>query len=168
MRNYIIIGLIVLLVVGVGVVLIFQKNPTAQPPTSGGTGTLPVVNSSTTVFPTGTTMTIGTPQGSVVVNNIYINPSYITSDKETVVFKAASAYNLVYNVNDSTFEIALLAKPLDAARAAAEAALLSRLNISKSDACKLNVWEAVPVSVDPNYAGQNLGLSFCSSAFPLY
>lgn len=163
----IIIVILLVVVIAAGVVfLIMQKNSSGTG-TAGtvATGTLPPVATSTPVVPapapTSTTITLGTSQGSVTMNNFYQNAQAITQDGQAVIIQNTGDYAITYNVPDSSFAIALLSTPLEAARQAAESAFLSELGISKQDACKLTVYEGVPIGVSDQYPGENFPLSFC-------
>jgi len=127
------------------------------------TGTLPPVSTSTptTIIPTSTTITLGTSQGSVAVNNFYQNAQTITQDQQAVIIRNSGDYVITYNVPDSSFSIAILSMPLEAARQAAESAFLSELGVSQQDACKLTVYEGVPIGVSDEYPGESFPLSFC-------
>ena len=76
-------------------------------------------------------------------------------------------YSISYSTSDQSFLITLESKPLKTARAAAEQDILNRLNITQAQACQLKVSVKVPLNVDPNYAGNELGLSFCPGSVPL-
>jgi hypothetical protein len=174
MKKPLLIAIIILVVVLVVVALIFFRGnaPTGSTgtgaPTSTGGG-LPTVSPGATpaTAPTGATFVIGTPQGSVTVNNFYKSAAYVTQDRQTVVLEQTSTYSIVYNTSDSGFIISLLSTPLPAARTAAETAFLQNLGISQQGACKLTVQEGVPINVSDQYPGENLGLSFCPGAVNL-
>ena len=114
--------------------------------------------------PSGPTKTITTPSGSVDVRDFTQNPAQTTSG--TTVIKATDQFKLIYFSTDNSFLITLLSQPLQQARDAAEAELLSNLGIDKGQACKLTVTESVPYDVDSQLAGQNYGLSFCPDSKP--
>jgi len=153
----------VIIIVGVVFLVIFSGNGGAgTPPNSTSTGTLPSVTSTPPAqYPTGTVFQIGTSQGSVTVNNFYNNPVQVSQDQTSIVIAQSSTYNITYYTPDSSFNIGILQGPVSVVRPQAEAAFLAALGISQADACKLNVVIAVPYDVDPNYADQNIGLSFC-------
>jgi hypothetical protein len=164
-KAVIIIVAIVVVILAVGVTLfLIQKN---SPNTGSGittTGTLPPVSTSTPaiVTPTSTVITLGTSQGGVTVNNFYQSPgATITQDQQAVIIDNSGDYAITYNVPDSSFAIAILSTPLEAARQAAESAFLNELGISKQDACKLTVYEGVPIGVSDQYPGESFPLSFC-------
>lgn len=153
------------------VVFVIQNNNSAN--TSGDgitTGTLPPVSVATgttgtqvppMTIPTSTTITLGTSHGSVTMNNFYQSAQTITQDGQAVIMENTGDYAITYNVPDSSFSIALFSMPLQAARQAAESAFLSELGISKQDACKLTVYEGVPIGVSNQYPGESFPLSFC-------
>ncbi|MGD1003729.1 MAG: hypothetical protein ABR884_04125 [Minisyncoccia bacterium] len=162
----VIVAIVVVILIAFGVFYLIQKNA-ANNATVSTTGTLPPVSTSTATssttlaIPTSTTITLGTSQGSVTVKNFYQSADYITQDQQTVAVSQTTDYVIAYNVSDSSFAIALLSTPLEAARQAAESAFLTQLGISQQDACKLTVYEGVPASVSDQYIGQNFSLSFC-------
>lgn len=165
-KLFIIIGAVV--VVGLVVLLFFvaSKKPPQETGSGGTTGTLPTASGTLPAYtpPSGTTLTLGTPKGSVTVNNFYTGAKSISVDHTAVLAQETDGYNITYYAPDSSFNILITQTPFDTVRAQAEAAFLQLLGTSKTDACKLNVKVGVPVSVDPSNAGQNLGLSFCSAS----
>ena len=75
-------------------------------------------------------------------------------------------YGITYG-SDSTFIIALLASPLSESRAAAEVAFKEFVPLPDSVLCALSVTVQVADTIDTQYAGKNVGLSFCPGALPL-
>jgi hypothetical protein len=128
--------------------------------TSGATS--PVA--STINIPAGNTITIGTSEGSVTMNNFYRSASYIAQEQKAVVIQQTSTYDIVYNVSDSSFAITVFSVPFEAVRQTAEAAFLNSLGVSRQDACKLMVHENVSGGVASQYAGASFSLSFCPGA----
>jgi hypothetical protein len=110
---------------------------------------------------TAATLIIPVPGGTVPVNNITQNP--VQQADDTVLFAQTSQYSIIYYTQEQTFSITINAQPVQAARDAAEAALLQKLGITKTQACSLTVTTYVPYDVDQNLAGQDYGLSFCQS-----
>ncbi len=77
-------------------------------------------------------------------------------------------FDVQYGVDGSYFNVTLLAPPLGVARRAAEKFLRSKLHLSNSQLCKLNITVGTPNGVDRRYARySNLGLSFCPGAVRL-
>ena len=110
--------------------------------------------------PAGDALIIGTARGAVSVKNFYASAAGAT--EQFIVMKKNGSEEITYDTYTSGFSVFISAAPFEANRAAAESNFLEILEITKVDACKLNVWVGVPVSVDPAFAGRNLGLSFCA------
>ncbi len=110
--------------------------------------------------PTGNTITIGTPQGSVIMKNFYKTAAIVSPGSGALIVDNP-AYDISYYTGDSSFIISLKQPLTMPTRAAASEAFIQVLGISEQDACKLKVILGVPISVDPHYAGRDLGLSFC-------
>ncbi len=89
---------------------------------------------------------------------------YVTQDENGN--QEASDFSIVYG-GDSSVSIGLLAEPLGAARAHAEAKLRQLIPATNDQLCSLDVSVMVPPSVSDNYAGDDLGLSFCPNAIVL-
>lgn len=174
-KEIIILIVLVVVAVVVGVVyFVLRGASSGEIPIPVTTGTLPPVATGTqglaagsSSFPTGSTFQIGTPQGIVTVDNFYKTMDYITTDNETVVLAESDDYSDVYVRAGSSFIITLtvVTSSLQDVRDAAEAAFMSQLGISESDACKLDVDEGV-TDQDSQYYGDSFGLSFCSSSTP--
>lgn len=176
MNKKVFITIIVLIIIAVAVFFFIKGSSAPTGNMGGATGTLPSPSTTTAVAtatpivsppataPTGDTLVLGTPYGSVAMNNFY-KTAEISSDQKTAVIQQAPAYIIDYNVIDSSFTIGILSMPFDASRRAAETALLGSLGISEQEACKLKVYEGVPASVSGSgqYVGQIFPLSFCAS-----
>ncbi len=165
-KKVIVIGaMIIVVAIAFVVFFLLQRNAPGTPGTGMGTGTLPPASTGTPIVvppaPTSTSIVLGTSQGSVTMNNFYLTAQAITQDKEAVILTNTGDYAISYYVPDSSFSIALLSTPLNAARQAAESAFLSKLGISQQDACKLTVTEGVPIGVSDQYPGESFPLSFC-------
>lgn len=177
MKKLIIIAIVVIVVVA-GIALFIFTSKQGQGPnpglsTSSSSGALPGINEGSSTIPTstvtaehpaGATLQIGTPKGTVTLNNIYNSPSQISQDGTSILVSQADGYNITYYAPDSSFNIGIWKQPVATIRAEAEAAFLTELGVSKTDACKLNVVIGVSYAVDHNYGSQNLGLSFCASS----
>lgn len=84
-----------------------------------------------------------------------------------VVDKTATSsppYLIGYISSTQYFNIELLSEPIGTTRLAAEQFLMNNLGISQSQMCQLNYMVSVPNSVNSQYAGKNLGFSFCPGA----
>jgi hypothetical protein len=177
--------LIIVIILILGVFSFWYFGRMANTPAENSTGQLPLVETGTPAennggasisantsslavplvsVPTGDTIAIGTSQGTVVMKNFYKNAAIVSADGSGALINDDHAYNISYSTYDSSFSISLLQTPVAVARTQAEAAFLQNLGISKEDACKLKVTVEVPIGVDPQNAGINLGLSFCNNA----
>lgn len=94
------------------------------------------------------------------------NGSYYYLTQDAQGNSQATDYSIVYGT-DSSLSIGLLAEPLSQARLHAEAALRKLIPVSNSELCALSFTVMVPQNVNDQYAGQNLGLSFCPGAVQL-
>jgi hypothetical protein len=165
MKKTIIIVIIILLAILCALAwLLMRKN---QETSSVATVTIPspVISPTSTLQiaaqPTGDTIDIGTSHGTVTVKNFY--KSALGWEDAYLIFQKNATYELLYDTVDSSFVVSVVNGPLATTRAVAEAALLSALNITQSDACKLTVIVGIDPSVDRSFTGQALPLSFCVS-----
>ena len=94
------------------------------------------------------------------IKNVYKNAIDI-NDVGDVVFSETDSSQLVYHPKDNFFLISILDSPFESARLAAEQQFLQSLEISESEACKLNVSVTTPRFANPEEAGRNYKLSFC-------
>ncbi|MDE2018842.1 MAG: hypothetical protein KGJ13_00670 [Patescibacteria group bacterium] len=163
MFKKIIIGVIIVIIAAALLAWFFpRENPTTGGGnTAGGTAQSFEIPAQTSGFPTGATIAIGTPHGTVTVNNFYKTTTL--SEEEYLIFGKTPDYELLYNPNNGAFVVSISAGPLSKTRPEAEAALLSALGIGKAEACKLSVTVGVAAGAVPNLAGQPLLLSFCSA-----
>ncbi|MBU6321442.1 MAG: hypothetical protein KGI78_01125 [Patescibacteria group bacterium] len=76
-------------------------------------------------------------------------------------------FNITYNKNDQSFIVVLLAEPLGAERQVAEQFLEQALGVQATQLCGLDARVETTNSVNEQYAGKNLGFSFCPGATPL-
>jgi hypothetical protein len=131
---------------------------------SGVTNSAPSSIAPPVNIPIGNTVTIGTSQGSVIVNNFYKNADYIAQGQNAVAIKQTADYGIFYNILDSGFTITIFSAPFDTVRQTAEAAFLDSLNISQQDACKLSVYENASGNIANQHVGQSFLLSFCAES----
>lgn len=108
-----------------------------------------------------------TPPSKITVSGVQMN-DFLSSPLEKnengdVLFAKTSQYQLVYLPNFEQFIITVLATPFDSNRKVAEEAFLTTLGIAQTQACKLRVSLGTTKFVDPENAGINYNLSFCSS-----
>ena len=113
----------------------------------------------------GASTTNQTTISSVKVKSFIPNPVSTSSD-QSILFQSSN-FDLIYFIKEQKFQIDLLALPLTTTREQAQQELLDYLQISQSDACKLNVLVKTSYSISPSYAGLNLGLGFCPNSVTL-
>lgn len=101
-----------------------------------------------------------TENEKVVVNNIYKSEVH-TYESGTTVFQKSEYYQLTYSPSENLFNIVVLTSDFSTGRALAEAALVNELEISRAEACKLNVKIYTHPQLNPTEADKEYGLSFC-------
>jgi len=82
-------------------------------------------------------------------------------------FVEETPYVISFFSEDQSFTVSLFAQPINAIRRRAESDLLNQLGLSEGEACFLRYVVLVPFDIDKNYAGRNLGFSFCPGAVEL-
>jgi hypothetical protein len=167
-KTIILIGVAVIILVCVGAYFYFTSAVGGSPmatgtasTTGGEDGTLPAAAQVLTNTPTSTLLALGTPGGTVQVNNFYLSNPSVTDGGETVILANTADYMLTYDTIDSSFWIGIDADKFAAVRPVAEQALLSALGINSSSACKLNVSVGVFYSATSSLSGKSFPLSFC-------
>ena len=142
----------------------YLTRPPVNPPANGQN--FPPMNLpdltpvATSTLPVTDKIVVGASSGGVRVNNFYKNAVEIYPWRD-VDLKRQDGYQITYVASEERFYITINDAPVDKNIAAAEAAFLSSLGISRAEACRLSVWLAVMGNVDANLSGRNLGLSFC-------
>ena len=169
MKKIITVIFIVLLVTGIIGAIIYsvvqrsQNIPGGSETTPGGLPPAPpVAIPPTPPAPTGSTITLQTSQGGVVVKNFYETPGMIVYPEGVGTIKPD--YDFYYDRERGFFSMVLSnpAKTPQEMRQEAENDFLALLGIGKDDACKLEVNLTVDPRVDPVIGGSiNYGLSFC-------
>jgi len=188
MKKNIIIAIFIILIVAVSFFFVFRTKkidttevpssvkitePATEEPTkkseiiTENEDTQPIKQESPFIKPETDRFDVETKDGAVSIVNIY-KKSVADASFNGVIFKDNNLYYIAYYPNPEGFIITINNSDIERARAAAEKDFIETLKISKSDACKLNISLAVPMSVRESIAGQNFGLSFCpdGKAFP--
>lgn len=80
---------------------------------------------------------------------------------------ASDTFDIVYFSEEDAFAIGLTAEPLGAARISAEQFLMKTLGVSQDELCMLDYFVTTDVDVSEQYAGADLGFSFCPGAVKL-
>lgn len=109
---------------------------------------------------------VNTDSGQVVIADIYQIGEEVKSENE-VIIKTTDYYRLTYFKDVDQFLITIIYDDVFSARSLAEEDLLKYLDINENEACQLNVSVGVPFSYSQEYAGVELGLSFCEGGLPL-
>ncbi len=164
--------------------------PKAPPQTSESPTTLPVSGSITLSSGNGTIATGSTPTislttqtGSVVFVRDFIhngvtipdtvntgryllvgNLDYCPSNPQQCQAAPATGFSVYYNSGPESFTITLTEEPIGQARLAMEQFMLTTLGITQQQMCSLNYLVGVTQDVNSQFAGKNLGFSFCSGA----
>ncbi len=192
MRALTIISLVVTLVIAlIGLAILFfalkpsSVEPTPAPvgqypggyqntvPVTGGGGTITTEPTSTT-SPTGGQFIVLSSSNGQITTKDFLKDSAVQKDEynEGVYYLTGNNpkepnFTITYIESDSSFTISIFSEPIGDQRRLAEQKLLTQLGISEPLACHLRYVVLVPASVNPLYAGKNLGFSFCPGATPL-
>lgn len=172
MRSPVLPAVVVALVLGVGVIAWVLSQAKPEPSSASQVRT-----ATTTPRESGATVVIQTRDNKVITvpDFTYGHPSldvedtgmtyvYVTQNDDTT--EQDARYGIAY-ASDSTIIIGLLAAPFAEARTAAESKLRVLIPVPDDILCTLKVTVAVPDTMEPRYAGKNVGLSFCPGAVPL-
>ncbi len=98
----------------------------------------------------------------IPVNNFYKNAAEVNLNTDALITETSS-YQIAYLAKFGEFLITVLGSPFPQARATAEQAFISKLGITKEQACQLTVFVSTPSYANPDYSGQKYNLSFCTS-----
>ena len=96
-----------------------------------------------------------------------VNPGYYSLGyplNQTTTGTSSPPYLIMYIETTQFFTIELLREPIGETRTQVELFLEQRLGLAQNDLCELNYTISAPVSVSQEYAGRNLGFSFCPGA----
>jgi hypothetical protein len=123
------------------------------------------------LLPKGDTFIIETENGDVAVRNFFKGreKDATVSGIELVCIDGDGRcdYSIYFNWNWKSFAIMLQKAPVPEVREQAEQSFLQQLNISREDACRLNVHLNVLNGIDEKYdGGEDYGLSFCPNGIP--
>ncbi len=162
---------------------------TATLPTSGSvsptSGPTPP-SSSGTLSPTVQKIALTIQNGGTVVANDFIhngvtipdkankgryllagNLGYCLSNPQQCQAASSTNFSVYYNSTQQSFLITLTKEPIGQARLDMEQFLSTTLGLTEQQMCSLNYLVGVTVYVNPQYAGKNLGFSFCPGATAL-
>ncbi len=134
------------------------QSPAAEPPAAPQTESTGGINPAG--IPSGETLSLGTPKGTITVKNFYKNAVSIDEEID-VLLRTTAQYTISYSRVDSSFQIVVLAAPVAVNQKSAEADLLSLLGVNQSSACSLKISVIIPLPIDANLGGRIYPLSFC-------
>ncbi len=124
----------------------------------------------------GASTNTATQSGDILSNpDTYTDPvnkgtyylGYHMSDASAAATSENPPYVISYMPATHYFNIVLLQEPIGEVRKLAEQYLMSRLDLTQDEMCRLNYSVGVPNSVSQLYAGSDLRFSFCSGATTL-
>jgi hypothetical protein len=171
MKTKLLIGVSFIAIVCIATVILYLlKGSLGQPSVSTSTNPFGFTESTSTASSTGG-ISLHLKDGSYVgVQNFvattqpeWANPTYgyqVTQDD-------SASYSILYYPNNSGFLISLLKEPIGQSRLEAERFLKRKVSLTPDQFCKLHVQVFTSVDVNGNYAGQDLGLSFCPGSVKL-
>lgn len=183
-RTLLIAALVFILAVVAVAILIYFLRPPADDLPSGGT-TFPTATSTGQGGVPGAT-TVPSRSGEPITVNDFIDNgvteedptnagNYYLAGKNALCELASNCYSgapaddftIVYFSNEQAFAIGLTKEPLGEARQHAEQFLIQTLGISQAGLCALNYFITTDTGTNAQFAGQNLGFSFCEGAVRL-
>jgi hypothetical protein len=117
------------------------------------------------------TVSIQTKEGNLSVTNLAKVPEAKQLSPQDTLAQSTPDYDIVYfdfGAKDRSFLIDIKGVDITLARTKAEAVFLQLLNITRDQACSLNVSLRVSSNANDKLSGQEFGLSFCPNgkAFP--
>ena len=94
----------------------------------------------------------------------YIGYHVLMGSSSDAMATTSPPYTINYISATQYFNIAILQEPIGPVRTEAEQYLMAHLGISESQMCQLSYMVSVPDKVNSQFAGKNLGFSFCLGA----
>ena len=165
-KNIFIFALIAVILITAFALILFWRSP--------GSSVTPIENSeeereaipegalrARSTFPTENLISIGTSRGVVQVRNFYTLGEE-TEEASSIVVRSGPTYSIIYDTLLSSFWIALQPESFETERGQAEQEFLNTLEISREDACKLDVSVGVFYTSGDSRSGRNYPLSFCA------
>jgi hypothetical protein len=161
------IGIFVFSILAIGMFLWFFFGFSSKVRTSSDSGVTAFTTSSDALVPvyqapTSPTITLGTSQGSVVVDNFY--KTALGAKEAFVVLAQNDNYEIGYDTDSSGFYLDIKQSPFGINLASAETDFLKLLNINQIDACKLTVVVTTESIASSSLSGKLSPLSFCVSS----
>lgn len=170
----VVLGFAVLIAAGLAISALFSRpQPSTPPPGTGQdinglppqfTGSPnpallePPPTPAPLVIPPGDSLTID----GVQVNNFYAASRSVDSER-TLELTNDVNFSILYYPRDESFLVTITNSPFENYRQQAESVLLTLLGVSETEACRLTVSIGTPAFANPEQAGKNYPLSFCST-----
>lgn len=179
------LGVIIIAVLWYAIFAPKQISQTTQPNTDFpvSESIIPTSSSSDVSSQFTQTMTLSTQNGEVIVTNNFIqngitiqdkanagryllagNLGYCLSDPRQCQAGSATNFNIYFESALQSFVIALTEEPVGQARLEMEQFMLTTLGVTQQQMCSLNYYVGVTSYLNPQFAGKNLGFSFCPGA----
>lgn len=146
--------LIVLLAVAVLVTVLFLQNGAKDDVATNDFTNLPTEAKPLVAVPK-----LDTSTYEHVADDIYLARSKTNRDK--------TFYEIYYYANENKIGVSLLSEPISIARELAEEDLIDMLRLSKESLCNQEISVTTPRFASPEFAGRELGLSFCPGSVQL-
>lgn len=180
------LGIGAVVVIGATLILVYLTRPQPIMPVGGSTATNPpsiptsTVNSNgvwsppVTTSPTSTsteTMVTG-ENGAVIATRDFIHDASTLPDPSNkgnyyLTGTSTNGFAIGYRLPAQFFTIALEQEPIGATRVAAENFLMQSLGVTEKQLCDLKYYVGTDVHTNSQYAGKQLGFSFCPGAVTL-
>lgn len=184
---FILIGLLLLVVIGVGTYFWLHQSPATPGTNNGMTFPNSGPNNGPGQIPSGVPqLTVQAQDGSSITTldfkhngvsfedpsnkgNYYIAGTNGICNPDGTCPKAGDItdYTILYFAQDNSFVVGLNTEPLGSVRKEAEQSLMKSLGISESAMCKLKYEVTTTSHVNETYGGESLGFSFCLGATKL-
>lgn len=95
------------------------------------------------------------------------NLGYCLANPEECQAGEARSYNIYFDSEMQSFVMVIIEEPIGEIRHEMEQLLLSTLGITEMQLCSLNYYVGVTSELNEQFAGKNLGFSFCPGAVVL-
>jgi len=165
--------------------VVTQQSPSTATLPISGSASFPVTSSGSDTEAPVSKMDLTLQDGTSVIVNDFIhnkitlpdianagwymlagNLGYCLSDQQKCQAASAADYTVSYNSAQQSFLITL-AEPIGQARLSMEAFMIKTLGLTEQQLCNINYLVSVTRYVNTQYAGKNLGFSFCPGAVKL-
>ena len=105
------------------------------------------------------------PASKISINDIEHNEDILkqepANNRGDILVSDENSFQTLYFAQEDQFLISIIASPFSEKRVEAENDFVTKLGISKEEACLLDVVITTPKYANPSQAGKNYTLSFC-------